>query len=137
MPLPSTVKHNLFEEIIHLSTQNYRLLNTTGKLPNHVCVTLVLRAVGVSIILSFSFFLLLPKFCPAVLWESCKNWNLGWGEACCYWQHVDGLLLLVQQARKSMSQPAECAVNWPTEVGRNLSLQQIFVNKAFVPTPRG
>ena len=108
MPLPSTVKHNLFEEIIHLFTQNYRLLNTTGKLPNHVCVTLVLRAVGVSIILSFSFFLLWPKFCLAVLRESCENRNRGVGGgllllAAC----TDGPLLLVQQARKSMSQPAE------------------------------
>ena len=85
-----------------------------------------------------TFFVLWPKICPAVLWDSCENRNRGVGGgllllAAC----TDGPLLLVQQARESMSQPAECAVNWPTEVGRNPSLQQIFKNEAFVPTPRG
>jgi hypothetical protein len=83
-----------------------------GKSPNHVCVTLVLRAVGVSIILSFSFFLLRLKFCLAVLRESCENPNRGVGGGLLLLAEcTDGPLLLVQQARKSMSQPAECAVN--------------------------
>ncbi len=83
-----------------------------------------------------TFFVLWPKICPTVLWERCENRNRGLGGgllllAAC----TDGPLLLVRQARKSMSQPAECAVNWPTDVGRNPSLQQIFVNQAFIPTP--
>ncbi len=35
------------------------------------------------------------------------------------------LLLLVQKDRKRMSQLAECAVNCPSDVGRNLLFEQI------------
>ncbi len=65
-------------------------------------------------------FLVRPKFCPAVLWESCENRNGGVeGGLLLLAACTDGPLLLVKQARQGMSQPTECAGNWPTELGRN------------------